>query len=587
MTKPVRQLAVARETLDRLAPSARRAIPAEAVRRAHALVTGGDRASAENSGLPATRTVYVVSDFQAADWSPADSGLRKSIGELLGDRAQPEIVAVMCSSGETRNNCVTGLSRAGRIIKVDSPARIVGRLRRRGARGEEAGDGAAELSATLEVDGSRADSRSTGLKPDQAKDVVFFASFEREGDHGVVLRTPADTCPADDVRYLALEAREEVRVLVLDGDPRDREPFLSESFYLRFALKPGDKALSPIETKVVDVDTFGSEKLKDYDLVVLANVDALPVTAVRDVSAYVRGGGALMVFLGAQVDTAAYNSGLFGGADSLLRLRLGERVSPPGKEGFKVAMADLAGPVMKLFKKGGSGISTARFNRAYEIDLSAAPQAAVHARLSPGKHPLVVGADVGEGRAVLINTSADLEWSSLPIKPAFTAMLQRMVVWLLEPRSRCQNLAPGDTYRLVLPLGLIGRNITFRTPGGRTYVRQPVAGDGQSRRATVKFEMTEEPGFYQVSWEGLEGSKEGRLFSVNVAVEESDLASIEAPAFKELAGGRGADWVEATQAVGFEAQSGGREYWKWIFLLAVLVLATETYLSRRFSGGDR
>jgi hypothetical protein len=575
LTQPSRQIPVAREVLEKLSLSARRADPAAALREAN-------RIAGETKDLPA-KAVYVISDFQSVDWRSENRALKRALGDLLGQE-NVSLLGVQCSSGETRNTCVAGLDRAGRIIKVDSPARIAGRLVRRAARGEGGGAPALDLAATLEVDADKVDSRAAKLKPDAGKDVIFYASFATAGDHAVVLRSAPDTSPADDVRYLAVEAREEVRTLVVDGDPHPQEDFLSESFYLRFALKPGARALSPIVTKVVGPESFPGEDLKGYDLVVLANVDTLSPTRVRDLAAYVRSGRALLIFLGDQVDAAGYNAGIFGGADALLRLRLGEVAVGPKDEGFKLAVAEMSGP-MAFFKSGEGGMATARFNRAFEVETDAAAGAEVRARLAPGNRPLVIGADVGEGRLAVVNTSADVSWSTLPLKPAFTAMVQRMVVWLLEPRSRCQNLFPGEKYRLVLPLAAVNKTVTFKTPGERTHTRQPVAKGGKSGLAVVEFEGTEEAGFYEVSWEGLEGGKERRLFSVNVDPAESDLTSLEAAALRELAGGGAVEWVDAAAPAAERVQSGGRELWRAVLLIALAVLALETYFSRRFSGG--
>ena len=101
----------------------------------------------------------------------------------------------------------------------------------------------------------------------------------------------------------------------------------------------------------------------------------------------------------------------------------------------------------------------------------------------------------------------------------------------------------------------------------------------------MELDVTEEPGFYEVSWENVEGQPERRLFSVNIAPEESDRAAIEGAALRELAGGGRTRWIDATASVVEGVQQGGREFWKYIFLAAVAVLVLETYLSRRFSGG--
>ncbi|MHC4917076.1 MAG: hypothetical protein ACYTGB_16475, partial [Planctomycetota bacterium] len=317
---------------------------------------------------------------------------------------------------------------------------------------------------------------------------------------------------------------------------------------------------------------------------VLANVDSLEVNRAAQVAEYVRAGGALLVFLGDQVDAAAYNATLFGGSDALTRIRLGEVARAPRGKEFRVAAGELPPPIMNFFEGGAGGLGSATFGRAFDLDLTTAQECVVHARLAPGERPLLVTADVGEGRMGLLNCSADVTWCNLPLKPAFTALVQRMVVWLLEPRSRCQNLLPGSKYRLVLPLAAVSRTITFRTPAGRTFTRQPTTIKG-TRLALAEFAETEESGFYQVTWEGLEGEAERRLFAVNSDPAESDLTCLQEAGFRELAGGSRVAWLDAAAPAADRSEGGGREFWRAIVLLALAVLVLESYLSRRFSGG--
>ena len=61
-----------------------------------------------------------------------------------------------------------------------------------------------------------------------------------EGAHAVTLRSAPDICPADDVRHLAVDTREEVRVLCVDGDPHPDEdpgPERDETIVLRHPFK--------------------------------------------------------------------------------------------------------------------------------------------------------------------------------------------------------------------------------------------------------------------------------------------------------------------------------------------------------------
>ncbi len=371
-------------------------------------------------------------------------------------------------------------------------------------------------------------------------------------------------------------------MLCVDGDPRPDEDFLSESFYLRFALSPGALALSPITVRTVSPEEFAGEDLAGYDLVVLANLERIEPTRARDLAAAVRGGKALAVFLGDLCDAESYNRTLFGGPDALLPARLGPALAggaEPG--GYSLAKAELSGPVMGFFRSAG-GLDAVRCTRARELDLATAPDASVDARLVPGNLPFLVTARAGEGRIAVVNSTADAAWSNLPLKPAFTAMVQRLAVWLLEPGSRCQNLLAGESCRLSLPLAAVHATVGVRLPDGRTAGLSPTV---RGERAAVEFADTAVPGFYEFTWNGERGP-ERRLLAVNVDPAESDLAALDQAALRELAGGAALTWTDAT-APGEQAKlfaRGGREFWRAVFVALLAVLGLETLLGRRFSG---
>jgi hypothetical protein len=237
---------------------------------------------------------------------------------------------------------------------------------------------------------------------------------------------------------------------------------------------------------------------------------------------------------------------------------------------------------MSFFKSAG-GLDAVRCTRARELDLATAPDASVDAKLVPGNLPFLVTARAGEGRIAVINSTADASWSNLPLKPAFTAMVQRLAVWLLEPGARCQNLPAGGKYRLSLPLAAVNASVAVKLPDGRSASLSPtVSGE----RAVVEFADTAVPGFYELSWNGERGP-ERRLLAVNSDPIESDLATLDQAALRELAGGAQVNWTDAT-APGTQASlfaQGGREFWRGVFACLLVILGLETFLSRRFSGG--
>jgi hypothetical protein len=233
------------------------------------------------------------------------------------------------------------------------------------------------------------------------------------------------------------------------------------------------------------------------------------------------------------------------------------------------------------------GLPLARFTKAMDVNLAEAKNVFIHAKLSNGQ-PLLFSAEAGQGRIAVVNTTADIGWGNLPPRPAFIPLVQRLVVWLMEPASRCRNLAPGK-----LP-----RDPNDASAVERTESLQP---EPTNDHAFVKFSGTRAPGFYEVSWASPDsGAKERRLFAVNIDPAESDLTAIQPAGLRELAGGREIGWLniagpaaaQAAQTNDSEAPAagsigGGQELWWPILLAALAALAAETYLARRFSSSTR
>src|SRR6185369_6326913 len=106
------------------------------------------------------------------------------------------------------------------------------------------------------------------------------------------------------------------RVLVVDGDPRTVRRD-DEAFYLEAALRPGDRDDSGTSVRVITAEELAGIDpkarrgavpaigLDDFDVVVLANVPALPAERVAILADWVRAGGGILVTSGDHVDPSA------------------------------------------------------------------------------------------------------------------------------------------------------------------------------------------------------------------------------------------------------------------------------------------
>src|SRR5256885_9705005 len=98
----------------------------------------------------------------------------------------------------------------------------------------------------------------------------------RAADAEVTLSS--DALAIDDRRWVRAQLRDQVRVLLVDGDPRTVRHD-DELFYLEAALRPGDRedsgtSVRTITTEELDPKARATIDLGDFDVVVLANVAA-------------------------------------------------------------------------------------------------------------------------------------------------------------------------------------------------------------------------------------------------------------------------------------------------------------------------
>ena len=310
---PIRDLGQAGRVIDELPLSASRADPGRAMRLA-AKVLG-------NTALR-NRSVFVLSDFQADDWSGA-GGVAKDLRAVLADGVT-DLVAVQCADERIDNAGISDVERDGRLFKTANAAHVFGTFVRRGYDGP-----ATDHAATLYIHGGagspevKCDTLTTKLDGKTPGRIDFDATLDRPGPFGLELRSPPDLMPADDSRFLAVDARDEVRVLLVDGDPHPEAPVRGETFFLRLALMPGPQARLPISPTVIPASLFDGENLDKYDLIVLANVGGIEPARAEAIAKAVRRGLPIVIFLGEKVDPANYNATLFGGETALAPIRLG------------------------------------------------------------------------------------------------------------------------------------------------------------------------------------------------------------------------------------------------------------------------
>jgi hypothetical protein len=359
----------------------------------------------------------------------------------------------------------------------------------------------------------------------------------------IVVELEGDALSIDDRRWLFAELRDEVRVLLVDGDPRTTRHD-DELFYLAKALRPGDRSDTGTVIATITTDDLAGARLDDFDVVVLANCRALPAERVEALDQWVRGGGGLLVTVGDQVRPSEYRA--------TMRRLLPQELTDPIEPGFGATPEERAAralhlvkweadhPIFAPFSRDAPGLRDARFTRVFLLGPTTdTADRKVLARYSNGAAALVE-ATRGEGRLLLFTSTIDRDWNDLPIRSGFLPLVQQSIRHLARKQSRrgADEILVGRG--VALPT-LEMKRLEVRPPEGRPTVYD---GERLAGRAFVRYLGTERPGVYRVRGTDATGATrdlDELAFAANLDPRGSDLAAADVARLPRSGSGRPGD----------------------------------------------
>lgn len=534
------------------------------------------------------KEIFLLSDFQKYNWIDAE---RRALKELArkwqGEKVPPAVrfVPVEASSSVVENFSIEALEIGDALVAPGKSVPIKVKVLNRGSRAYP------KLSVQLTVDGFDERAAEIPLAASSTQEVAFEIAFSKPGCHTLEARLPDDALPGDNRWWRSVETSEEMRVLLVDGDPKP-QPLGGEVDYLRLALAPflaatsgkGAAGRNPFQVRVCKTEDLQDQIPQDYRVIVLANVRALAEGAAARLLEFVSQGGGLLICAGDRIDADFYNRAFLGGPGRLFSVSI---ASPP------LAEAGLQGGAAIQLEAERHPALAAAFSSSRELDPARVwgwlrleePStggegggAQVLLRLSTGD-PLLVEGRSGRGRALLCATACDEAWSNLPLRPFYAPLFQQLVAYLACGREAQLNLEPGEPLLAAFPASSAGKEAIIRTPGGQEARSLAVERGG---RAVVEYRHTAAPGLYTV----LPAGDPPMVFSVNAGREESDLDRLSAAELEGLAAEAGGKILKA--GAGFkeqlESQRRGAELWKPLLAAVIAFLFLELLLEQKFEG---
>ena len=405
------------------------------------------QAKTETPGL-ARAEVYFFTDLGKVGWQPRFSSAKtendfRRRARRLGKAASLAIIDVgqapVVNRNPAENRAVTDVRVDEPFVTVARPLGVTATVKNFGAKPQ------GEQSVELWIDGRKTAKQNVDLAAGGSAAVRFSHRFAAPGEAVIEIRAPGDRLDVDNRRWLALSVKPCLSVLCVDGRPAGGG-FGGATAYLAVALAPqeGKVERTLVCPKVVPESALLELNLGEYDCVFLCNVAQFTASEAQALTRYVEEGGGLVFFLGDRVLPGRYNR------------RLGEndknatRIIPARLEGIIDRKTTGLNPleyrhaiVEKFRGREQTGLLSTPVSKYFKLVLSERSKANVVLATESG-YPLIVEETIGQGRVVLVATSADTSWGPMPLWPSFVPLVHEILAYAVGGQIAERNRLVGD-----------------------------------------------------------------------------------------------------------------------------------------------
>ena len=489
--------------------------------------------------------VYILSDFQATNWSGDTPAQESQLRQALKDLAtRSRLFLVDAGNGVPSNVALRGLNTPDLVALSGRPFRVEVDI---------ASFSADEEQRSLEVlvDNVVRASQPVTLPAWSEQKVTATLRIPDSGASVVIeARIGPDAITSDNQIRRVVAARRSLDVLLVDGHPSDS---LAESAsgFLKLAISPTPSAgtnpaapSSVFQPTVCSAVELAELDLSRYDGIVLCDVAGLEEAEIARLTAFVTDGGGLVVGLGNQTDREAFQRTL--GA-ALLPVDLLEFVDHTS-EPVLFEIRDLDHPVLAPFRgRTDAGLATAPVSRYARVKPRPEGNWQVILPFTTGD-PAILERSLGRGRAVLVTTSLNDHWGHWVLWPSYVPLVNRLLQHSLEWRLRSDPVPVGSPIREVFSQPVEG---TVLLPSGRSVDALVETTDPET---ALFWPDTGIAGTYQLS----AGPPVNRRksFAVNPEPSESDPRRLTAETLRRgLLAGTAFEWVTDVRAIARETTS--------------------------------
>ena len=491
--------------------------------------------------------VYIVSDFRQRDWSnPSEVDLE--LMEINAAGAAIEMIA--CAKTERPNLAITGLQPAGNVRVAGTPLMMKLTIKNCSTStadkvqvklGSLAFESPTRNSVPEEANPEVVEIPTVFIPTIAAGETVsreFPVYFNTMGSHAVFAKLPDDSVAADNQRWNVTQFSNTAKVLMIDDVEQLHSSFLS------LAISPG--GMTGIEPEVKTRDFLRDatqEKLSQYDVLFLLDVDSLDESAIKNVEAFASEGGGVAFFLGPKTNINAFNGSLYRNGEGIFPIPLSQVKLVPELTEEKVPdifpnKHPMFAPVLS---SKNSLLDLVRVEQiiqpppGWDTDTSVTTLATIRGNK---RWPLVVEKSFGNGKVIGFTTTAGPIWNNWSRNATFPPILLLMQDYLAAGKYQQEQRFVGGQIEIEKATNTHTPTMVLVTPGGSngsrlvTQSKMTVSNsDSGKLGATIGKQLpsetvreTDTPGLYDIWFRRTDSMPEVNRFALNVDTVESEMA---------------------------------------------------------------
>jgi hypothetical protein len=531
----------------------------------------------------AARDFYIVTDRQALNWHDINANFAAEWAKWANkSQVTARIFVVPVGNNDSDNVGVESVDLLDGPAIVGQSANISIEIRNFSATPRAA------LPLTLSVNGRPEFETTVTVPPKGTVRVnapIKGTAFTSPGQQIVTAEIRTAGYHDDDKAIGVIDVIEPIRVLIVSGDDwgTDLGKFRNESDFLRLALSPyatlAREGADACKVEVVNEEKLSELNLISYQVVVLANVERLTESQARTVEQYVYGGGGLLVAPGSLVRIENYNEMLWREGAGILPAELEDATAADGAQATSIVGYDSGTPVFQFLHQRPDLMLFPTIGRYFPTTPRSAEARAL-AWYTSGA-PFLLESAAGKGRVLLLTTSLDADWGTLPLSSFYLPFVQSAVRYLAAGTMPPHNLAAGEPIRFTLDESVQEPAIVERPDN----TKHPVSGSQYGGTTEFLDNDTHQVGIYHVDVKAPSGPHKF-TFATRAPLDESDLTPLTDKQWEELekdANIRRIDPTDRPVSTTVAADREGYDLEPWALLAALALGLTEVALARSFS----